>query len=462
MPESVVVPEGDVSVTFPVSSRISDQDEKVTIQASLTEASQVTTMLLRGARPSLTCAPRSVPAGQHARCELAFGSVPATDVVNLTLSSDSDNLKVPLSVTTRPGQSSLSFEIVADQAAKHQTANITASFGTGTAREEVVLLPLSAPVLKVPTKQLAKFGEMIRFTVAVSDANSPVLLIASDLPPGASWDNSTGEFVWTPDHSQAGRHEVVFTATNAANISSTGRVSIEVGAGGPVISALVNAATGSQAAACSPGSVARLLGNWLSGAGAAADPSGNSVSLAGASVRVNGVIVPLLYADPMRVDFLCPRLDGGTPLEAVIETETGSDTTRAVMQTVSPGIFSLDGSGKGQGLVAFRGTTAIAAVRDFRNAGQPAQPGDRLVIHATGLKSSKDMTGSKPLVSLGGMILEAEGVEAIAGSAGMFEIRVQVPPGIPTGSDVPVAIQLPDREGAISNTVSIAVEPVRF
>ena len=67
----------------------------------------------------------------------------------------------------------------------------------------------------------------------------------------------------------------------------------------------------------------------------------------------------------------------------------------------------------------------------------------------------------KPLVTVGGMTLQADGVDTVAGFAGVFDIRVKLPAGVPTGSDVPVTLELPGRDGAASNTVSIAIETIR-
>jgi uncharacterized protein (TIGR03437 family) len=463
VPPSVAVPQGNASATFRVDSGISDQEETGTIRAVVADAVQAATIVLRGTRPaSLKCSPKSVPAGQRARCELQLNSVPATDVVSIALSSSSRDLKLPATVTTRPGQSSLSFEILADPAAKQQTAGIQATYGTHTVEENVEFSPAAAPVLRAPHRLIAKFGDVVRFAVTASDAGGSVSLLASGLPAGATWDAATGEFLWTPDQAQAGKHVAVFTATNAAGVSTTGRIRIEVGSGKPVVNALVNAATGSQDAACSPGSVASLHGSWLFMGQQAADPSGSSIDLTGTRVRVNGTVAPVLYANPARVDFLCPQSAAGTLLEVSLETETGmSDAVKTVMQAASPGIFSLDGSGLGQGLVSFGGTAAMAAVRDFRNAGQPAQPGDVLSIRATGLGSMESLSTIKPIVKIGGMPVQADDVDT-TGFAGVLEIRVKLPAGVPTGRDIPLSLELPGREGAASNTVSIAIEAARF
>jgi uncharacterized protein (TIGR03437 family) len=411
---------------------------------------------------SLTCLPRSIRAGQRARCELQLNSVSATDAVEVALSSSSEDLKLPAAVTTRPGQSSVGFEVVADPATKDQAARINTRYGANNMEQDLELSAQTAPVLTAPKRQLAKFGEVVRFAVTASDSSGSVSLTASGLPTGASWDVSTGEFVWRPDESQTGQHEVKFTAINSANISTTERVRIDVGSGKPVLSAVVNTATNSPDAACSPGSVASFLGKWLSDGTRVVNPSGSSSELAGTRIYVNGTPAPVLYADSTRVNFLCPQFGAGTVLEAVVETEAGrSEAVRTIVQQLSPGIFSLDGSGHGQGLVSLHGTTELATVRDFRNAGQPAQPGDYLSIRATGLGTLDELSAGKPLVKIGGIPVQADTIDKVVGIAGVFDIRVKLPEGVPTGSDVPLTLEFPGRDGGVSNTVSIAIEPVR-
>ena len=353
------------------------------------------------------------------------------------------------------------FEALAVAGAGQQTAVIEASYGANVVSEHVTISSPAAPILTAPKRQIVKFGDVVRFGVTASDPGGPVSVTASNIPDGASWDASSGDFIWKPVESQAGRHEVKFTATNSAGLSVTERIHIEVGPGLPIISAVVNAATGSRDAACSPGSIASLRGNWLASGPPAADVSGKSINLAGTRVNVNGNPAPVLYADLTRVDFLCPQGAVGTPASIVVETAIGSsDVVTTTMKRLSPGIFSLDGSGLGQGLVSFPGTPALAAARDFTDAGQPAQPGDYLSIRATGLGSADELNAGKPLVKIGDMSVQADAVDMIASFAGVFDVKVKLPAGTPTGNDVPVTLELPGRENALSNTVSIAIEPV--
>jgi hypothetical protein len=88
----------------------------------------------------------------------------------------------------------------------------------------------------LPGSQFVKFAARLGFRAAASDPSGlPLELSVVDLPRGASFDAQTGSLEWTPDESQQGRHEIAFTARNSANASSTGRVTVHVDDGKPVI-----------------------------------------------------------------------------------------------------------------------------------------------------------------------------------------------------------------------------------
>lgn len=194
--------------------------------------------------------------------------------------------------------------------------------------------------------------------------------------------------------------------------------------------------------------MAGVVGEWLS----AAAPDRTKVA-------VNGSYVRVLRASPRRVDFVCPELAPGTPISVSLESPSGeARPLTAIMPEAAPGIFTVDGTGEGQGMVLFQGTSTVAMARNPRVLGQPAQPGDRVAIRMTGLPPQ-----AQPLVRLGDMVIPAQSVEPVDGNPGIWDVLVTLPSGVVAGDAVPVAIQLVQAGGQItkSNTVTIAVEPVR-
>jgi uncharacterized protein (TIGR03437 family) len=319
------------------------------------------------------------------------------------------------------------------------------------------------PVIRTPERQLAKWGAPVRFLVAASSAGrSPIRLSASALPAGAGFDAVSGVFSWTAAESQQGSHRITFTATDSAGASSVAQTIVEVDGGKPASLALMNAATRANDLACSPGSLAVITGKWLTESAPAIDLSAAERELAGSRVKINGDYARLVSVAPTEIQFVCPDLLAGTPMEILVETRSGAaEPLRSVMRAATPGIFSVDGSGRGPAAATIDATPAFAAVRSARSNGQPAQPGDRLLIRATGLGS--EGAPSYPLVQLGELYVEVESMTPYPGHAGVVAIQVKVPAGTNAGNDIPVRLHLPQpgRSPIGSNTVTVAVEAVR-
>jgi uncharacterized protein (TIGR03437 family) len=389
----------------------------------------------------LSCSPRAVNPGSTVTCELRVTASAA--VSQLALESSTAQVKIPTTVTTRPHQSSLTFQAFVDPAAKQQSASISASLNGSQVRETILVMPATGPVLTVPERQIAKFREPLRFMASAVDPDGlPVQLTVTGAPTGASFDPVSGRFEWTPGESQTGKHQVTFTAANAMAQTSTALTTIEVDAGTPVL-------TPSQELACSANAVAQLNGKWLAAPGSAvSDPSGTAMELGGAKVKVNGQYVPVLFSSATRVHFLCPALDAGTRLSIAVETDSGvTEPTTATMLEASPAILSLSHSDSAD----------LTAMRTFLAPAHPAQPGDPLLILSSGL-------GSGPvLVKIGDISGEVESVNAVPGSAGLYAIQTRVPAGTMFGDAVPVQVQVatPGGRQFTSNTVTAVIEPVR-
>jgi uncharacterized protein (TIGR03437 family) len=409
-------------------------------------------------------------------------------VAHLAVSSNSTSLELPSPFPTRPGQTQLSFEVFTMPLAGQQSSAVSVQFGQTVVTSSLVVTPAAAPILNLPGTQLAAFGKPLVFAVSAVDPGGLLLsLSAANLPPGASFDPSTGDLLWTPPApagpiyqlgklSRLERREVTFTATNSARISSSGSVMIEADAGLPVITDLRNAASqvpqnvppkGSVRArpvlmSCSPGSVASLLGRWLAaGTQPTLNPNGSSARLAGAEVIVNGDPAPLVYASTTRVDFLCPEAASAETLEISAQIDGTASNVVHADQQATLGLYSTDGSGQGQGMVTLAGTSLLATPRSYLNAGQPAEPGDSISILATG--AGLETSPALVQVSIGGASTTADQIQAMPGMAGVYQIEVTVPAGVAPGDAVPIAMQVADSNGnaIVSNTVTIAVEAAR-
>jgi uncharacterized protein (TIGR03437 family) len=319
---------------------------------------------------------------------------------------------------------------------------MTVQFGGTAVNAAVSVTPASGPVLSIPGDVDTAFGKQVIFTfTAVDPAALAVVLSASGLPDGATFDPGTGTFSWTPTQSQQGTYHITLTATNSANASSTGSLAIVVDSGQPVITGIQNAASMAQPA-CSPGSVASLTGRWLTSNGAlVSNLSGTVTELGGTQVKVNGEDVSLIYASATMVDFVCPETDPGTPLLVSAENGAGiADPVSTTMYQTAPGLYSVDGTGTGQGLITLAGTSLLATSRTYLGLGQPAEPGDSITIQATGIAA---LNGALPMVKIGGAFAQVQSVQAVPEVAGVYYITAEVPLGTPEGDAVPVVVVLP-------------------
>jgi uncharacterized protein (TIGR03437 family) len=145
-----------------------------------------------------------------------------------------------------------------------------------------------------------------------------------------------------------------------------------------------------------------------------------------------------------------------------VETEAGvSEPLNLVMQSASPWLFPLGDSSQTQGVVSFVGTTELAMARNAQVAAHPSQPGDEILLWATGLGSSSEAWSGMVSVKLGGVDAAVDGVSAVPGRAGLYTVQVRVPVPMAFGDAVPVQLDVinPDGLKFTSNSVTIAVEP---
>ncbi len=390
----------------------------------------------------MLCSGGSVQAGGWLDCQVGLNSPNVPEVAHLAVSSSSPDVKVPASMITRPGQTQLGFMIYAQGVAGQQNSDISVQFGQTIVKTTIAITPAGAPVLVVPDGADTVFGKELRFSVsAVDPGGLTVTLSAQNLPAQAVFDAGTGQFSWTPAENQQGSYNVTFVATNSLGASSNGQVTIHVDSGKPIVTDIRNTASQLVQPVCGPNGLATLWGRWLSAPGdPVTDSTGTALALNGAKVKVNDAYVPLVYAAQDRVDFVCPNVAAGTRLNLSVETDSGAaEAVQTVMNSVSPALFSMDGSGGGQGAIVLSGTSLTAMARNYLVSGQPAQIGDAVAIRATGIDPSNWQSLS---LKIGGLTATITSVDAIPGMAGVYQITATVPYGVSTGDAIPVTLGL--------------------
>ena len=272
VPGNVTVQQGSMQATFTISAQ-----EKaggwLVVTAALNGVSKINLFRITNANSapktssetrlqSVSCAPRKLSVKEAAICTIKLNHVTETDAADVQLSSSSESIKVPAIVNTRPGQSSLEFQIDAlAPAANDEEIVITASLGEDVVRETVKFHSGRRPALNAPGHQIVKFGDDLRFSVSAEDP--AVSVSAESLPAGATFDNATGTFYWTPYAAETGTYRLGFRAIDAAGRSDVAVVKVDVDAGEPLVTRIVNAASRMAETACSSGAIASIEGRWL-------------------------------------------------------------------------------------------------------------------------------------------------------------------------------------------------------
>jgi uncharacterized protein (TIGR03437 family) len=490
VPSNVAIATGSSSASFSSSTGTPAADTTVvltaawngaTVRFSLTVLSSPTALL------SLSCSPSTVLPGGSTMCTVALTAAAPAGGVTVAVGTSNPSVAVPSSITVASGSSAGAFRAAvgagAGGAGAPATVTIAAAFRGSTVQGTISLLSPSpaapasaAPVLNTPADQSTQPGKMAIFKVSATDpAGLAVTLSASGLPANATFDPNTGTFAWTPKASQYGMHAVHFTAIDTAQNSSSQDVVIKVGSSTPVIVSLANSASYTDDGGCSPGTVATLLGaGFVNTADQGAVASPLPTELNGLQVMINGTYVPIFYAGEFQINFQCPTLAPGQAISLQVRSSTGSSAMLwSKQQYVTPGIFTLDGSGTGQGAILLSGTNTVAMPHVNGIPSQPAKPGKLISIYAAGLGPvSADLPAGQPAplhtlvtaealidVLIGGSKAQVQFAGLAPGFVGLYQVNAQIPKGTPAGNAVPVEIiaHLADGTAVNSNQVTIAV-----
>jgi hypothetical protein len=273
----------------------------------------------------------------------------------------------------------VAFEVIADEASPQEDVVIEAASDSGSTRESLFVISSGSLHLRVPQKLTVTPGSRVRFTADAADDNGlPVSVTVTGKPNGSEFDTTTGRFEWIPAEQDLGTREISFTATNSLGFTLTKGISVGVVSSRPILAALRNGAGFGAMAACSPGTLATLVGTSLARRDTAEITR----------VLVNGAEASVVGASSEQVEFLCPRLAPGTPLRISVEIgDQASNEVRAVIQEAAPGLISVDGSGIGQGLIVH--ARGLAALPRFDRVVMPAATGDAITLFATGINCAE-------------------------------------------------------------------------
>ncbi len=457
VPTSITIPTGATSgnVQFTTTNALSgwvillatSGNQKQAFSFSVPARSMTSTTNLE----SLACSKR-IASGLTGVCELRL-SPSASSQTSISLTSNSSRLRVPENVQAEAGQTSVRFEVAVDAEASDESAVLEARTGDSAVRESLDVVS-SGPHVLAPGRVAATPAAPVRFRVS---ATGSALITATGLPRGSVFDTNSGDFEWNPLPADQGEHEISFIATDALGARTVRTVVVYVGTGAPVVTQLRNMA---GSAACSPGAISSVAGWFLSDSETPlADPSGRSASLNHARVLVNGDYAPVLSASAGQIQFLCPSLPAGTPLDIAVETPAGqSSALRTTMEETVPAILTVDGAPQGHALATHANSDELAALPNFRYRARPALSDQLIYVWATGIECA---ASPQLRLNLAGQSVAAESLQSLSQMAGVCQIAFRVPANV-TGDSVSLSLEVTrsDAKVAISNRTSVTVQPL--
>jgi serine protease len=208
---------GPFEVTFTVSDGDLEDFETITITVTLTNQAPVLDAI----------GDRTVAEGSA----LEF-TVTATDADGDELTYGATGL--PMGTTFDSATGFFSWTPSYEQAGTYEVT-FTVSDGVLTDSEMITITVTNtnrAPMLSEIGDRSGRPGELLSFTISATDPDMDVLTYSgTGLPAGATLDEETGEFSWTPASNQTGTHEVTFSVDDGMGGTDSEQITIRVSAG---------------------------------------------------------------------------------------------------------------------------------------------------------------------------------------------------------------------------------------
>jgi uncharacterized protein (TIGR03437 family) len=301
-------------------------------------------------------------------------------------------------------------------------------------------------------------------TFVLSSASASISVPASvTVPAGAT----SAKFSVTASAVKATTLAPVTATLGAQTFSTT----IVLSPPGVAVSAaaVVNAANYANGPVA-PGEIVTIVGSGVGppdGAGLQLQSGKVATTLAETRVLFDGVPAPLLYVRSDQINTVAPYGVAGrasTQLE-VEHLGVRSQALTIPVGAASPGIFTLNASGEGQGAILNQDTSV-------NSAANPAAPGSVVVIYATGAGQFRPSAADgsiiggaisalpKPVspasVWIGGTQVEVLYAGAAPGLvAGVLQVNARIPKGISIGPSVPVLLAVGDFKSQAGVTLAV-------
>ena len=258
---------------------------------------------------------------------------------------------------------------------------------------------------------------------------------------------------------------IVFWFATASLLAQTGAVPVV-----PINSVVNNASYAPGSNALAPGTIAAIFGTNLTdgtscvhaaGCDQTFDSTGHlRTTMAGAQVTINGSPVPIFYATPVQLGIQIPSELTGTSATLQVTVNGQSSPARTFsIGPFAPGIFTSNQQGTGSEAITHADGTTVSS-------GNPARPGETVIIYATGLGQVTPAlaTGTRPTGTVSTLTIPTVTIDGLSAvvqfsgisgcCVGLNQVIVAVPANVRTGTAVNVVLSIGGRQ---SNTVTLAI-----
>jgi len=372
---------------------------------------------------------------------LAAGSY--TGSINATASSCGAAPALPVILTVNPPPAP-----VTNPSLTISPGAITFTYQTGSSNpaDQTLLLTVSGGASLAFTAMASSPGWL---SVSPPSGAAPATLNVSANPAGMAAGTYSGAIlVATGTGSASSSQNVAVTLTVSAAVAQP--ITNPV----PIISSLVNGAS-MLVSPLAPGEIISFFGRGLGPTDSASflvTPAGLvGNSLGGTRVIIDGTPAPMLYTQAGQVNAIVPfSVAGKSTVQVQLEYQgIRSAPASFVVADAAPAIFSIDGSGSGQGAILDQDTSVNSDLN-------PADRGSIVVLYASGagqmVPTATDgaITGTDPArplaqvsVLVDGQITEVVYAGAAPGLvAGALQVNIRLPQQVRTGSAIGILLKV--------------------
>jgi uncharacterized protein (TIGR03437 family) len=298
-----------------------------------------------------------------------------------------------------------------------------------------------------------------------NDGDVPLVLS----PVSGGWTGT-----WVPRNSGSVAMTIqAYAGTLSGSSQLTGIVSPADSAAPPFTANVVNSGSYLWSGVVAPGSWISIFGDRMATTPATNSAAPFPTNLSGTQVLLGNSALPLLYVGPGQINAQVPN--GIAPNSAqdllIRRGNTFSTPSQMIVADALPAIYAANSEGTGQGAILIANTGLLAAPIGMSPNARPAVTGEYLEVYCSGLGAVSNapadgqpapstppfaMTNTTPVVTVGGVNATVVSYSGLApGLVGLYQVNVQLPAGVPSGSTVPMQIRV---GSSVSNTVTIAVQ----